>query len=67
MPFESQAQRRLFYAAASGKKTKVKGLSQAEAKKFIEHSGHQKHLIEKVQKRLNKTFKKGKKRGKKSS
>lgn len=61
MPFKSEAQRRLFYAAASGKKTKAKGLSQAEAKKFIKHSGHQKNLEERVQKRLDKTFKKGKK------
>ena len=63
MPLRSEAQRRLFYAAAGGKKTKAKGLSQAEAKKFIKDSGHQKNLEERVQKRLDKTFKKGKKRG----
>jgi len=40
MPFKSEAQRRLFYAAASGKA--VKGPSQAVAQKFISDSGHQK-------------------------
>ena len=60
MPFKSEAQRRLFYAAASGKKTKAKGLSKEEAKKFIAHSGEQKGLVKKVQKKLNKTYKKGK-------
>jgi len=57
MPFASEAQRRLFYAAASGKKTKAKGLSPEEAKKFIRHSQHQKSLVEKVKKELKKVRK----------
>lgn len=39
MPFRSEAQRRLFYAAASGKAKK--GPSQSVAKKFIADSGDQ--------------------------
>lgn len=54
MPFKSQAQRRLFYAAASGKKTKAKDLSKVEVKKFIAHSSHQKNLVERVAKKLRK-------------
>jgi len=61
MPFKSQAQRRLFYAAASGKETKAEGLSQSEAKKFIKDSGQQKGLERRVQKRLDRTFKKRRK------
>lgn len=57
MPFKSQAQRRLFYAVAGGKKTKTKGLSSKEAEKFIEHSRHQKSLIEKVSRKLKKVRK----------
>jgi len=67
MPFESEAKRRLFYAAASGKRTKAKGLSAEEAKKFIEHSGHQKRLIKRVKDKLDKTFKRGRYSGKKNS
>lgn len=36
MPFKSEAQRGLFYAAAAGKARK-KGLSQATAKKALSH------------------------------
>lgn len=39
MPFKSEAQRRLFYAAASGHARG--GPSQAVAQKFIADSGHQ--------------------------
>jgi hypothetical protein len=39
MPFKSEAQRGLFYAAAKGKAKK--GPSKAVAKKFIADSGHQ--------------------------
>lgn len=38
MPFKSETQRRLFYAAAKGKATK--GPSQATAQKFIADSGN---------------------------
>ncbi len=62
MPFRSRAQRRLFYAAASGKKTRAKGLSPEEAKKFIRHSRHQKGLVEKVEKKLKKIRKLARKR-----
>jgi len=37
MPFKSEKQRRLFYVAASGKKTKAKGLSKSEAARYIAH------------------------------
>lgn len=40
MPFKSEAQRRLFYAAAKGKAKK--GPSASVAKKFIADAGHQK-------------------------
>lgn len=35
MPVKSKAQARLFGAAASGKKTKAKGLSKAQAKESL--------------------------------
>ena len=40
MPFKSEAQRRLFYSAAAGKKAN-KGPSKAVAQKFIADSGDQ--------------------------
>jgi hypothetical protein len=48
MPFVSEAQRRLMYAAAAGKKTKS-GVSQAAAKKMVAHDESGK-LPEKVEK-----------------
>jgi len=41
MPFKSEQQRRLFYAAAAGK---VKGIKPKVAKKFIKDSGKQTDL-----------------------
>ena len=41
-PIVSEAQRRLFYAAASGKATKAKSLSKKEAKEHIEEVEHKK-------------------------
>lgn len=46
MPFKSEAQRRLFYAAASGKARN--GPSPEVAKKFIADAGHQGKLPEKL-------------------
>ena len=41
-PIVSEAQRRLFYAAASGKETKAKSLSKKEAKEHLAEVEHKK-------------------------
>ena len=61
-PIVSEAQRRLFGAVAGGKETKATGLSQVEAKRHLKEASGKK-LEERVQKRLDKTFRKGKRRG----
>lgn len=51
VPFASQAQRRLFYAAASGKATKATGLSKREARKAIKENEDVRGLPERVRKK----------------